>query len=79
MLYAAYPRTTAEVNVHAANVRACSAVTVEVLQWAEESRQEGLTGGGCYTSVQLTRQPERCKVLDRVENGHSGDNELPFG
>ena len=41
-------------------------------------RQESPTGGGCYTSVQPTGELECRKVLDRVENGHGGDNELPF-
>lgn len=42
-------------------------------------RQASLTGRGCYASVQPARELERCEVLDRVENGHGGDNELPFG
>ena len=41
-------------------------------------RQESLTRGGCHTSVQPTRELECCEVLDRVENGHGGNNELPL-
>ena len=38
-----------------------------------------LTRGGCHASVKPTGELECRKVLDRVEDGHGDDDELPFG
>lgn len=77
MLYAAYPRTTAEVKVQVPKVRACKAVT--------ENRRmrpfEKVTGGR-YTIARIidpAGQFESCIILHRVEDGGCCNKELPVG
>lgn len=44
----------------------------------ERTGQESLTGVGRHASVQPACEREGRKILDRVKDGHGGDNELPF-